>query len=154
MTTPPTIYMIRHGEKPPADGIGLSAAGTWRADHLPGVFGKQSDFNIGYILAEKPDEGLCSRFLISTWVPNVPSGDGHDERPYLTVLPLADSLGLKPADNGLDVRFKRDKTREVADAVKNFQGDGNILICWEHKALTDLATAIGVTNPPEYDGTR
>jgi hypothetical protein len=146
--------MIRHGEKPPADGIRLSAAGTWRANHLPGVFGPQSNFNIGYILAEKPNEGLCSRFLVSIWDPNVPPEDGHDERPYLTVLPLANSLELKTADNSFDIRFKRDKSQKVADAVNNFQGPGNILICWEHKALTDLAAAIGVTNPPEYDGTR
>jgi hypothetical protein len=70
----------------------------------------------------------------------------------LTVLPLADSLGLKVEDNSFDIRFKRDKSEKVAEAVRNFQGPGNILICWEHKALTDLATAIGVKNALEYDG--
>lgn len=59
MSTTPIIYMIRHGEKPPADGIGLSEAGTWRSKQLPGVFGKDSDYNIGYILAEKPGIGMC-----------------------------------------------------------------------------------------------
>jgi len=73
--------------------------------------------------------------------------DGKDARPYLTIKPLADSLGLE-----VDTRFKRDKSTKVAVAVSEFQGPGNILICWEHKALTDLATAIGVVNAPKYDG--
>ena len=70
----------------------------------------------------------------------------------MTVLPLADSIGLKPENNSLDIRFKRGKSEKVAEAVHNFQGPGNILICWEHKALTDLAKAIGVQNAPKYDG--
>ena len=62
MATSPTIYMIRHGEKPlvPADAIGLSSAGTWRSNQLPDVFGRSSGYNIGYILAEKPNEGISS----------------------------------------------------------------------------------------------
>lgn len=70
----------------------------------------------------------------------------------MTVLPLAHSLNLETEDNSFDIRFKRGKSEKVAEAVHNFQGPGNILICWEHKALTDLATAIGVVNAPEYDG--
>ena len=52
--------MIRHGEKPPGDAFGLSDAGTWRSKQLPGVFGPNSGYNIRYILAEKPDGGICS----------------------------------------------------------------------------------------------
>jgi hypothetical protein len=57
MSTTPIIYMIRHGEKPPNDGVGLNEAGTWRARCLPGVFGSGSNYNIKYILAEEPHEG-------------------------------------------------------------------------------------------------
>lgn len=146
--------MIRHGEKPPADGIGLSAAGTWRADHLPGVFGPNTGYNIGYILAEKPNIGMSFHPFVSSCIPDLPLEDGHDERPYKTVLPLANSLGLSTSNNSLDIRFKRDKSSKVAEAVSDFQGPGDILICWEHKALTDLATAIGVVDAPKYDGTR
>lgn len=53
----PIIYMIRHGEKPPNGGVGLNQAGNWRADHLPGVFGNGTGYNIKYILAEKWKEG-------------------------------------------------------------------------------------------------
>jgi hypothetical protein len=86
--------------------------------------------------------------------PDLPPDDGHDERPWKTVLPLADSIGLKTNNNSFDIRFKRDKSKKVAEAVNAFQGPGDILICWEHKALTDLATAIGVRDAPKYDGTR
>lgn len=90
--------MIRHGEKPPkqADGKdadGLSAEGVSRAQGLRQVFGKDSQYNIGYILAEHPKSGLClslanfNHLLTS----NV---DGGRDRPYETVLPLSQDLGL------------------------------------------------------------
>jgi hypothetical protein len=145
--------MIRHGEKPLNDGIGLSKAGTWRSEKLPGVFGT-SKYDIKYILAEKPKARTLFRAHIRNRESDFSADDGHDERPYLTVLPLANSLGLKPENGGLDIRFKRGDSSDVADAVNNFQGTGNILICWEHHALTNLATAIGVTNAPEYNGDR
>ena len=60
--THPIIYLIRHGEKPPkeADGKdadGLSTQGLERAQYLVQVFGKSSQYNIQYILAEKPKKG-------------------------------------------------------------------------------------------------
>ena len=67
----------------------------------------------------------------------------------MTVEPLAESLGLK-----VNKDIHRDSSEEVAQAVRAFQGPGNILICWEHKALTNIATAIGVQDAPEYDGER
>ena len=57
MSISPIIYMIRHGEKPPNDGIGLNKAGSWRSEQLPGVFGSGSSYDIKYILAEKPKKG-------------------------------------------------------------------------------------------------
>jgi hypothetical protein len=36
---------------------GLSIQGITRAKALPGVFGPQSSYNIGYILAEHPKKG-------------------------------------------------------------------------------------------------
>jgi hypothetical protein len=53
----PTVYLIRHGEKPADDGIGLSAQGEQRAQCLRTVFGAASAYNIGYILAQTPNDG-------------------------------------------------------------------------------------------------
>lgn len=52
----PTVYLIRHGEKP-SSGNGLDAQGEERAQCLTNVFGPNSQYNIGYILAEQPKSG-------------------------------------------------------------------------------------------------
>jgi hypothetical protein len=62
------MYLIRHGEKGPKlpngdDPIGLDAQGLERAQGLVQVFGSSSQYNIDYILAEKPKKGkLCPGF--------------------------------------------------------------------------------------------
>lgn len=55
----PILYLIRHGEKPPKqpdgeDGPGLSAEGVDRSQALVEVFGRNSSYNIGYIIAQEP----------------------------------------------------------------------------------------------------
>ena len=50
----PTIYLIRHGEKPKDGGNGLSAEGLKRAQCLRQVFGADSEYNIGFIMTQKP----------------------------------------------------------------------------------------------------
>ncbi|KAH0341899.1 hypothetical protein KCU83_g9520, partial [Aureobasidium melanogenum] len=134
----PDIYLIRHGEKPPkeADGRdapGLSAAGLFRAQALIRVFGKNSGYNIRYILAEHPKKG------------------GERERPYDTIRPLAESLGDKVEVNK---DIGRDDAEAVAEAARGFTGDGNVLICWEHGELTQIAEAIGVKAAIEYPDDR
>lgn len=49
--------------------------------------------------------------------------DGKRKRPYDTVLPLANDLGLT-----VDVSCDRDDSECVADAVHDYEGEGNILI--------------------------
>jgi hypothetical protein len=51
-----TVYFIRHGEKPD-DGNGLSPAGVQRSHCLRGVFGPESPYDIGHIMAEQPQSG-------------------------------------------------------------------------------------------------
>jgi len=53
----PTVYLIRHGEKPDDDdATGLSPRGEQRAQCLRTVFGAASEYEIGYILAQTPKE--------------------------------------------------------------------------------------------------
>lgn len=49
--------------------------------------------------------------------------DGKRKRPYDTVLPLANDLGLT-----VDVSCDRDDSECVSDVVHDYKGDGNILI--------------------------
>ncbi|KAH6720754.1 hypothetical protein BKA61DRAFT_509675, partial [Leptodontidium sp. MPI-SDFR-AT-0119] len=127
----PTIYLIRHGEKPPKingeDQDGLSVQGIQRATGLVTVFGKNSLFNIGYLLAQKPGK------------------HGKRARPFQTVLPLATSLGLE-----IDISIDRDDFSSVAKTALDFKGPGNVLICWEHKVLTQIVAEIGVVKEWVY----
>ncbi|KAI0913541.1 hypothetical protein F4823DRAFT_15862 [Ustulina deusta] len=127
MAAEPTVYLIRHGEKPDDDGIGLSARGEQRAQCLRTVFGAASQYNIGYILAQTPKD------------------NGKRERPYLTVKPLADDLGLT-----VDTSCDRDDEECVRDAVDDYDGEGNVLICWEHDQLNNIAEELGASDVGNY----
>lgn len=61
--------------------------------------------------------------------------------------PLADDLGLT-----VDTSCDRDDEDCVADAVSNYDGDGAILICWEHKELSSICEALGGSSSecPDY----
>ncbi|CAK3844970.1 Hypothetical predicted protein [Lecanosticta acicola] len=122
----PTVYLIRHGEKPDS-GNGLSAQGMQRAQCLRNVFGASSGYDIEYIMAQDY------------------KSDGKRERPYDTVTPLAQDLGLS-----IDHHCDRDDPQCVQTTVDNYSGSGNILICWEHAALTDIVQALGDADAPSY----
>ncbi|KAL1989099.1 hypothetical protein VTN96DRAFT_5862 [Rasamsonia emersonii] len=126
-----TVYLIRHGEKPSNGSTGLSAQGEQRAQCLRNVFGAKSSYDIGYIMAQTP------------------KSDGKQDRPYETVEPLAQDLGLK-----IDTSCDRDDPKCVKKVVDNYSGPGNILICWEHDALTDIVKKLGDKNPPSYPSDR
>ncbi|OBT84421.1 hypothetical protein VE02_07136 [Pseudogymnoascus sp. 03VT05] len=121
-----TVYLICHGEKPDS-GNGLNAQGLQRAHCLRNVFGRSSSYNIGYIMAMTPDS------------------DGSRARPLATVQPLATDLGIT-----VDTSCDRDDQKWVTKVVNNYTGSGNILICWEHDALTDIVDALGDSNAPSY----
>lgn len=59
----PTVYLIRHGEKPSDGGNGLSAQGLERAQCLRNVFGSASSYNIGYIMAQTPKRSMMTVFF-------------------------------------------------------------------------------------------
>ncbi|CAG9997047.1 unnamed protein product [Clonostachys byssicola] len=127
----PTVYLIRHGEKPANGSNGLSIEGVERSQCLRNVFGKASGYNIDYILAQE-------------YKPS-----GKEDRPYETVLPLSEDLGLN-----IDTHCDRDEPECVAKAVKEYKGDGNVLICWEHHRLTNITEALGVKDTEEYPSDR
>ncbi|EJU06244.1 phosphoglycerate mutase family protein, partial [Dacryopinax primogenitus] len=123
-------YLIRHGEKPANGSQGLTAQGEERAECLTNVFGPASTYNIGYIMAETP------------------KSNGDRTRPLETVTPLAEEPGLT-----VDISCDRDDPACVAAAVWAYQnqtGAGNVLICWEHAELTEIATSLRVADAPTY----
>ncbi|KAJ5646276.1 hypothetical protein N7490_002648 [Penicillium lividum] len=126
----PDVYLIRHGEKP-KNGNGLNKDGLDRAECIRHIFGEHSDYNIGYILAQKPKK------------------NGKRNRPYETVKPLARDLGMK-----VDISCNRDDARCVKKAIAKYNGDGNILVCWEHHRMTDLVEELGYEDAPLYPDNR
>lgn len=125
----PTVYLIRHGEKPADDGNGLSAAGVQRSQCLRNVFGASSSYNIGHIMAQTPKSSeFCLNALPLPLEMNRANPvfivlGGKRQRPYDTVKPLADDLGMD-----VDISCDRDDPDCVADVVRNYSGSGNILI--------------------------
>jgi hypothetical protein len=62
-----------------------------------------------------------------------------------TVTPLAQSLGLKIQD-----QYKKNDVKAlVSEILSSSQYDGKmVLICWEHKVITDIAVQFGVSPAP------
>jgi broad specificity phosphatase PhoE len=160
-----TVYLIRNGEKPADGGNGLNAQGVQRAQCLRNVFGASSQYDIGYIIAEQPKSSkfsrsqglkvsnpsfrsplqLRSKLRNST---NVRRSSGKRTRPLDTVQPLATNLGLT-----VDTSCDRNDPDCVDDLIKIYGDSGagqNILICWEHDALTDISKTLGGKNVPSY----
>lgn len=59
--------------------------------------------------------------------------DGSRDRPYETIKPLADDLGIK-----VDKSIDRDDVSGAAEAAKSYTGPGNVLVCWEHGELAKI----------------
>ena len=121
------VVIIRHGEKPDG-GDNLSCQGHNRALQLPAVLIKK----IG-----KPDY---------TYVPalKLDKNTAHS-RMFQTVTPFAVKYDLT-------INSKYDES-ELNNAAKSvLKKSGTVLMVWEHSAIPDLATALGVDNPPKWKG--
>ncbi|PWN97769.1 hypothetical protein FA09DRAFT_346264, partial [Tilletiopsis washingtonensis] len=117
------VFLIRHGEKPADDSTtGLSSKGMSRAQCLRNVFTKANGYDIGYIITQDYKKS------------------GARNRPYQTVLPLSQDLGLK-----IDHSCDRDDTDCATSSIKKFASSSgkDVLLCWEHDALSDISKALG-----------
>lgn len=75
--------------------------------------------------------------------------DGEHRRAYMTVLPLANDLGLE-----VDDHCSRKGTQCVADTIRAYDGPGNILIAWRHKNMGKIQELLGSYDPLEYPDDR
>jgi hypothetical protein len=126
------ILMIRHGEKPD-DGKGLAVAGQARAQAYVVYFQN-------YVLDAEP---IKLDYIFATRNSNA------SHRPVLTVTPLAEALDLKIHHHYEDKDYEKLAEEILGDSKYDGQ---NILVCWHHGKLLELADALGVgkvTLPPE-----
>lgn len=80
-----TVYLIRHGEKPSNGSTGLSAEGEQRAQCLRTVFGAQSSYDIGYIMAQTPKSGTYNLSTFDRWEINRLEADDSSQTASGTV---------------------------------------------------------------------
>jgi broad specificity phosphatase PhoE len=129
------IIIIRHAEKTGVDSDpGLSEHGTLRAaalsTALPRTFGR-----IDHVIAAQSTE--------------------HSVRPLRTVEPLAMALGTRVIQS-----WKTRDYEQLAESLRlnpEFE-QRQVLVCWRHKSLQNLALALGATDvepwpETEYDRT-
>jgi hypothetical protein len=137
--------MIRHGEKPPdfgngvddqgnLDGYSLAVRGWSRAGALIAFFSKAH----GSIV--RPD-------VIYAATPVTKGASLHGRRPYETVQLLAAATNIR-MDSSFGVG------QEPAVAAQILTETGNVLVSWEHKALTDIGAQLVPGFSTTYPGAR
>ena len=132
----PTIFILRHGEKPKGDAPGIKPDGShsphsltvkgWRrAGALPSLFGAA-----GHSHASAPLQVPATIFAAS---PKAKGADPKEKskREKETATPLAAKLGLS-----LNLKFGKGLEVELAKAVR--KSDGPVAIVWEHERIVEL----------------
>ena len=66
-------------------------------------------------------------------------------RPVETLEPLSAALNMT-----IDTSYGRDDVDDLVAGIADLDGDAVAVVCWEHSVLTDIATALGVDDAPEY----
>ena len=126
---PAEVIIMRHGEKP-EQGDDLSLKGRERAAALvPFFLNRDKELPVA-IYAQRPGE------------------EHHSRRMVETVMPLAHELKLE-----VKTCERSDYAEMIKEILAKPEYDGKVvLICWEHKAIRDLATALGIAAPPAWSG--
>jgi hypothetical protein len=137
---PRVVLIIRHAEKPddPAD-VHLAKRGDERAAALPQLF---------IATPERPEPFATPDFLFAT------RQTDKSDRPVETVKPLSMQLKL-PIDRAYRNRLPDDADGrkgvfDLADEIlgnKKYSGR-NVLICWHHGTIPELAGRLGATGYP------
>lgn len=144
-----TFVLIRHGEKhhwhdgcPPSDiqvenyqdDHKLSGKGRERALGLAGYFQRPIWTKL---FQQRPLECLVAQDVDTTF------GIGKSERPKATLLPMQEQLKLP-----LEL-FPKRNVREMVEHLLSERFIGkSVVICWSHQGMSELASMLGVVDPP------
>jgi hypothetical protein len=121
-----TVLLIRHAEKPDS-GKGLSPMGQARADGYAAYF---------------PNLPLTRPSYSHLFA----AEDSHEShRPKLTLTPLAERLGMKIEHPYADADYEC--LAKLLLGSTDFSKQ-NILICWHHGEILDLANLLLKKHPP------
>jgi broad specificity phosphatase PhoE len=141
-----SIFIIRHGEKPPP-GHGVDAGGK-QDEHSLVPLGWQRAGALATLFAGKraafpePTELIAPKY----------AKDASRERTHQTITPLAALLGVE-----IESPYKEGKEKKLAGKVAAATS-GVTLICWEHDHLPAIAANIptppGTAIPASWPGKR
>ncbi len=144
--------IIRHAEKPPDSGKphGVVFDGDTDMESLT-VRGWQRAGALVQLFAPANGVFVDKRLALPAYLYAMDAErHGHSRRPQQTITALSDALGV-----AIDVRFEKGQERELAnDAMAR---PGVVLICWEHKHISDIVHHIMAdvsTAPPEWPDDR
>jgi len=136
---PAEVMVIRHAEKP-EEGHCLCLKGWQRAAAL-----------VPFFLGAAADG--CGNSLAGFGTPTAiyaqkPTKEERSLRPMQTVQGLAQALKLEVK------AYPHSDFESMVQEIQTspaYRGKA-ILICWEHKAIPDIAAAFGVKEPPKWPG--
>jgi len=157
--------IIRHGEKlgdassDQDGGPNLSQRGSARAMALPQLFapaqqpygcvlsiGTGQNFTGGYQAVQV--QGMTPRFSTPVFL-FATQASKSSNRPVETIIPLSAALNLTYDDRHAD----SDYAKLASDILTNSKYAGKVVLaCWHHGNIPNLATALGVVNPPAWPG--
>jgi hypothetical protein len=119
------VVIIRHGEKPD-NGDNLNCQGFNRSVELPKV--------------------LNTKFGSSAtlFVPSIGTGKrSSDSRMFQTITPYAVKYNLP-----INSKFDEQDYKNIAENV--LKRNGTVIMVWEHKAINNLAKALGVKQASQW----
>lgn len=128
--SPAQVILLSHAEKPPT-GSELNEAGARRAAALARLF--------------QTDPRVRTHGAVAAIYAMAPPGTNGSVRPIRTMEPTAAALHLT-----IDTRFQREDVKALAKAIRKDKAlDGKtVVICWEHKMIPEIVSALGWANPP------
>jgi hypothetical protein len=131
------VMIIRHAEKPGADGKprGVDRNGKQRDSSLT-VTGWQRAGALANLFA-----GSSAAPLITPSVIYASDPDYGSSRSLETVLPLSLKLGVKPIRS-----FAKGQESDLANSV--LSQEGAVLISWPHERIIDIAAHLTASAPP------
>lgn len=133
------VMIIRHAEKPGADGKprGVDLNGKQRDGSLT-VTGWQRAGALANLFAHPSAPRLITPSVIYASDP-----DHGSSRPLETVLPLSLKLRVKPIRS-----FAKGQEADLANSV--LSQEGAVLISWQHERIIEIASHLTVSAPPNY----
>jgi broad specificity phosphatase PhoE len=141
-----SIFIIRHGEKPPP-GNGVELDGTQDDHSLVPQGWQRAGALVTFFSGPRAALATPTQLIAPKYAKH-----GSRARTHETIAPLATLLRLdveSPFDEGEEAKLARELTSAT---------DGVTLICWEHKHLPEIAQSIptpkGTAIPQAWPGER